>query len=308
MWRATFPVAFLAALALSACGGNAGSPTSTTSENAQMAMPTTAAASGAAAESAAMDATGNRLVLPQEPQAAPVAQAQQNERMVIKTAQLQLEVASVDQAESTVRAKVEAMGGYIVQSQSVGSDEDRTITLTFRVPAARFEEALSGVEGMANKVLGRTLGGEDVTEEYVDLESRVRNLEATRARLLDLLQKSNQVEDALSVNQALTDVQGQVEQARGRMEYLKKSSAMATISVNLLPVPPEPAVVPEEGWQPVRVAREALGGVVRFGQGLAELIIVLLVWTPVWLPFVLVGWWLRRRMLRGRKPAPVAQS
>ena len=178
--------------------------------------------------------------------------------------------------------------------------------ITFRVPSNRFEDALNGVQGMAKKVLSRSLGGEDVTAEYVDLESRMRNLEATRDRLLTLLQKADKVEDALAVNQALTDVQGQIEQAKGRMEYLQKSSALSTISVSLRPVPQTP-IISEDGWEPLRVARQALRGLIEFGQGLVELAIILLVWAPVWLPIILLLRWGWRRMARKSKPIEVAK-
>lgn len=233
-----------------------------------------------------------------------------SERLVIKNASLSLEVASVTEAETSIRQKAEQLGGFVVSVQTYGSGDSMRSTIVFRVPAARFEEALSGVEGLARKVLSRSVGGDDVTEEYVDLESRLRNLEATRDRLLDLLARAEKVEDALQVNQALTDVQGQIEQIKGRMQYLKQSAAMSTITVDLAPVPPPPAIIEEDAWQPLRVARLALRDLVEFGQGLVDLAIILLVWTPVWLPFVLFIRWIWRKATRGgKKPqTPVPPS
>jgi hypothetical protein len=230
------------------------------------------------------------------------------QRMVVKTAQVTLQVAKVPEAEASIRARAEQLGGYVVSVQTSGSGDDQTSTITFRVPADKFTAALADVEGLASKVLSRNLGGEDVTEEFVDLESRLRNLEATRDRLLDLLNKSTTVEDALQVNSALTDVQGQIEQIQGRMKYLKESAAMATISATIQPVPPLPAIIPEQGWQPLLIAREALGGLVGFGQGLLGLLIVLLIWTPVWLPLLLLArWGWRKATRRGNKaPTPPA--
>jgi hypothetical protein len=130
----------------------------------------------------------------------------------------------------------------------------------------------------------------------VDLESQLRNLQATRDRLLDLLEKATRVEDALQVNQAITDVQGQIEVIQGRMKYLQQSAALSTISVYLAPVPTTP-LLEEDGWQPWNVARGALRDLLIFGQGLANVAIVLAIWTPLWLPLVLLGrWaWLRTR-------------
>jgi hypothetical protein len=239
------------------------------------------------------------------PAAGAPAQAQQFERLVIKTADISLQVESVREAETAVRAKVQALGGYVVKAENSGSDEDMTARITFRVPAQRFDEALAGVQGLAKKVLARTVSGDDVTEEFVDLQSRLRNLEATRDRLLTFLQKAATVEEALKVNESLSQVQGEVEQVRGRIEYLKQSAALSTVTVSLAPVPAVAPIVEEGGWQPLAVARGALRGLIELGQGLANVAIVLLIWTPVWLPFVALIWWLRRRFwVRARKPAP----
>ncbi|GIW01327.1 DUF4349 domain-containing protein [Roseiflexus sp.] len=233
-----------------------------------------------------------------------------SERLVIKNASLTLEVVRVADAEASIRQKAEQLGGFVVSVQTYGSGDSMQSTIVFRVPAARFEEALSGVEGLAKKVLSRSVSGDDVTEEYVDLESRLRNLEATRDRLLDLLARAEKVEDALQVNQALTDVQGQIEQIKGRMHYLKQSAAMSTITAELRPVPPPPAIIEEDAWQPIRVARESLRSLIEFGQGLVDLVIWLIIWAPVWLPIVLFLRWIRRKMMQSRKkpqePAPPA--
>jgi hypothetical protein len=280
-----------AVLALAACGGqSAGSPAPTMDVEAPAAAPQEGAPGGGAAleEARGEDAVSN---------AADPSQAQQpaGQRLVIKNATVTIQVESVSGAEASLRQRAEQLGGYVVSVQTYGSDADMTTTVTFRVPADRFEEALSGVEGLARKVLSRSVSGDDVTEEFVDLESRLRNLEATRARLLDLLDRASRVEDALQVNQALTDVQGEIEQIQGRMKYLRDSAAFSTITADIRPVPAAPTIIEPDGWQPLRVAQEALAGLVDFGQALASLGIVILVWTPVWLPLLLLARWAWRR-------------
>lgn len=240
-------------------------------------------------------AGGDGNVVNQPAQPDPQQQAQQ--RLIIKNANVELEVESVRDAEAAVRAKVEQMGGYVVQGTTQGTDQYMRSIITFRVPAERFEETLAGVQGLAKRVLARTISGDDVTEEFVDLESRMRNLEATRTRLLDLLEKATRVEDALNVNNALTQVQGEIEQIKGRMQYLQQSAALSTITLTLVPVPVTP-IVEEGGWQPETVARRALRGLLEFGQGLAELAIVLVIWSPVWLVLFFVGRWIWRKLAR----------
>lgn len=299
-----FLSALVAAVILAACGGQmVGAP-----------MPASAPemesqATGGAPPFSNMDAgLEERAADGATSSSAPQAEQPAGQRLVIKSASVMLQVESVSGAEAQIRARAEQLGGYVVSVQTSGSDEYMSSVVTFRVPGDRFEDALSGVEGLARKVLSRSVGGQDVTEEYVDLEAQLRNLEATRNRLLDLLTKANRVEDALQVNQALTDVQGQIEQIQGRMKYLTQSAALSTITADLQPVPPPPTIYEEDGWEPLRVAGEALAGLVSFGQGLVNLLIVLLVWSPVWLALLLLARWgwrsISGRRARRSPPAP----
>jgi len=285
-------------LALVACGGSAAST--------QVSAPP--AAMEAAPAAPGQSASGGATALDQSnaPANAAAPGAQQDlQRLVIKTADLSLQVDSARDAEATLRTLVGQLGGYVVKVETSGTDEQMTSHVTFRVPADRFDQALSGVQGLAKKVLARTVGGDDVTEEFVDLESRLKNLEATRDRLQSFLDKAENVDDALKVNQSLSDQQGQIEQIKGRKQFLQQSASLSTISVTLSPLPAIASIVEDEGWQPLGVARNALRELVSFGQGLATLVIVVLVWAPVWLPIVLFGLWLSRR-LRRRAATPKA--
>ncbi|MEN9937827.1 MAG: hypothetical protein RLZZ387_4406 [Chloroflexota bacterium] len=295
--------AALAAFALAACGG-AASSTEFRGTEPGMGAPAVAEApmpAATAMESApGMDMGGVSQEAPAVPGQSQSAQIP-TQRLVIRNASVSLQVQSVQEAEAAVRATVERLGGYIVSADTSGADEYMIVRITFRVPSDRFDDALTGVQGLAAKLVSRTVTGADVTEEYVDLESRLRTLEATRDRLLDLLARAATVEEALTVNTALTDVQGQVEQVKGRMQYLKQSSALSTVSVELAPVPVTP-IVPEDEWQPLQVARAALRDLLGFGQGLVNIAIVVLVWSPLWLPLGLLARWGLRRLAAGRKP------
>ena len=286
-------------LALVACGGSSASAPIGDNRAAMEAAPA-APAQSASGGATALD-QGNAPANAQAPGA-----QQDIQRLVIKTADLSLQVDSARDAEAALRALVGQLGGYVVKVETSGTDESMSSHVIFRVPAERFDQALSGVQGLAKKVLARTVGGDDVTEEFVDLEARLGNLEATRDRLQSFLDKADTVDDALKVNQSLSDLQGQIEQLKGRRKFLQQSASLSTISVTLSPLPTIVPIVDEEGWQPFGVARNALRGLVGFGQGLATLVIVALVWAPVWLPVLLFGLWLSRRLRRrvARPKAP----
>ncbi len=294
-------LAALFALTLAACGGRSAAPAMSGAAEAPAPAP---AEPGAGL--GAIDGNGAAYEMPPANPAPQQGASLPTQRLVIRTASLSLQVDDVRAAEVAVRAKASELGGYVVSSETSGTDESMWATVVIRVPSQRFDEALSGVQGIARKVLSRTVSGDDVTEEFVDLEARLRTLEATRDRLLDMLERAQTVEEALSVNTALTDIQGQIEQAKGRMQYLQQSAALSTISIDLRPVPVTP-IVDEGAWRPLEVARRALRDLIEFGQGLANLGIVLLVWVPVWLPLLLIGRWAVRWLARAAR-RPISPS
>lgn len=296
------------ALAVSACGGasastGASAPSGSTSvEMSQPAAQATAApAAGGEVGDRAVDSYGTGSTT-NEPN--PQVDQQGFNRLVIKTADMSIQVENVRAAEAEIRTRAATLGGYIVQSQSNGADQDLSMNLSFRVPVARFDEALSDVQGIAKKVYSSTVRGDDVTEEFVDLESRQKTLTATRDRLLQLLAEAKTVEETLQVNQTLNEYQAQIDQVEGRIKYLSQSAAMSTINVALAPVPAVQPII-EEGWQPVAVARAALRDLLEFGQGIANIAIVLAIWSPVWGALILVGLLVTRRL---RRPSPAAKT
>lgn len=220
-----------------------------------------------------------------------------SQRIVIKQADFTIQVQDVDAAEHLLRNRAEQLGGFVVSVRTVNHEHNNTKSsfITFRVRAEHFDEALSGIEGLAHRVVSRSVRGNDVTEEFVDISARLRSLETTRDRLLELLARADQVEDALQVNQALTDIQSQIEQIQGRLNYLRDRAALSTISVELNPVPVRPSIIDEDSWQPLIVASDALSALITLVQWLVNLGIILLVWIPVWLPLLLLGRWLLGR-------------
>lgn len=216
------------------------------------------------------------------------------ERLVIRDASLGIETEDVQAADQKIRDMVAARGGYVLSSSVSGSDADIVIYLSLKVPSADLDAVLSEIEVLSHKVRYRNMSGSDVTTEYIDLEGRLTSLEASRDRMLELLKKAEKIEDAVAVNQALTDVQGQIESVTGQMRYLRQSAALSTLNVELYPIPLIPVVDPDS-WQPVEELRLALRGLVDFGQDLVIFLINLAVWTPVWLPLLLLFRYLRRR-------------
>jgi hypothetical protein len=151
-------------------------------------------------------------------------------RRVIRTAQVTLEVENVDQAASHLTRLAEEAGGFVAGSTSrqVGGTPQGSLVL--RIPAGRFADLLAQLEGLG-RVLERRVGGQDVTEEYVDLRARLRNQERYELRLLAFADRATNVSDLLAIEQELARVRGEIEQLTARLQYLERQVDLATIEV-----------------------------------------------------------------------------
>lgn len=227
------------------------------------------------------------------------------ERMIVRTVTIGLVVDDMAGAIASISSLADEMEGFVVSSQVQGDDEFAHGFVSFRVPAERTDEALERLRGMAVRVADESTRSQDVTEEFVDLQARLTNLERTEEQYLRLMERTGSVEELLQVQRELTNVQGQIEQLKGRMQYLERTSATSLISVNLRPAAsPEPLVEP--GWSALETAKDAVRGLASFAQGLASLLIRVAVYAPAWGPILAVLAWLvwRWRRARARRRAP----
>lgn len=210
------------------------------------------------------------------------------ERMIIRTGSLTLVVKDTAQAMDQVRDLVEAMGGYVVDSNAYRDQGLLRGRMTVRVPAEKFDQAMGEIRGVAVRVERESSSGQDVTEEYTDLSAQLRNLEATETELRELLatvrERTGKAEDILAVYRELTTIRGEIERVKGRMQYLERMTALATITIELIPDELQKPVV-EEPWNPRVTLKEALGALVKAGRFLVDLLIWFVV---VILPILLV--------------------
>ncbi len=155
------------------------------------------------------------------------------QRMIIRTGNLYLVVEDVASAMQQIMDMAGANGGYVVNSNSWKDNERMMGNISIRVEAARFFDSLASLKALAVEVRSETTSGQDVTEEYIDLEAQLTTLEASETQLLALMEQAGTVEEILGVQQELTRTRTQIEQVKGRMQYLEQSAALSMISVNL---------------------------------------------------------------------------
>ncbi|MFH0846441.1 MAG: DUF4349 domain-containing protein [Chloroflexota bacterium] len=292
------------------------------------------------------------------------------DRMIVRTGDMSLVVEDILVAVDAITNLAESYKGYVVNSQTWREGERLMGAITIRVPAADFDVVVRSLSDLAVEVRSQSTTSQDVTEEYVDLASKLSNLEAAEQQLLKILEKAETVEDILAVQAELTRTRGEIEQTKGRMQYLERTSETSLIQVSLeqakldadfnafnavvearqavqfmskvaggfapysyewnfgdgststlaapthvyrssgnytvtLKVTDDKGntdtvtrkdyiqVLP--GWNVPNIVRSARDSLVAFGQGLAEVLIRLVIWSPVWLGIGVLIYWLWRR-------------
>lgn len=184
-----------------------------------------------AAEMSVTDSTESEKI--EENETSTVPEVDLEDRKVIYHAQLSMEVKNFDDTREKIEAIVSEAGGYIVQTTQF--EEANTIGghLKVRVPESAFSGFLDDVENLADKVSHREVNGSDVTDEYVDLESRLKAKKAVEERLLAFMEEAEKTEDLLKISDDLGRVQEEIEQITGRMQYLDNQIAYSTVDIEL---------------------------------------------------------------------------
>ena len=258
-------------------------------------LPLQEKSAGGAAPAAPLPAQGQTTV-------ASDVSNQAIERIVIKNASLSISVSDPSKSMVTISKMAEDMGGFVVSANvyketlSSGAEVPRA-TITIRVPAEKLNAALDLIRSESKQTpISESMNSQDVTNEYIDLQSRQKNLEAAEADLTKIMDQAYKTEDVLSVYNQLVSIREQIEVIKGQIKYYSESAHFSAISIELVA---DAAVQPIEigGWQPQGVAKEAVKALIRTLQFLLNALIwiviyilpVLLVLFVVFvLPFILV--------------------
>jgi hypothetical protein len=330
------PLVLLLVLLLTACSGAssgapaAAAPTAAPAANEDQIMPypaaaqptTAAAAAVPTAAPAAEQAGGGAPSAAGTPQATPNALNAvigDPNRKIVKNADLALEVPNVQIALSQISAVAAQSGGYVLEtSTNYGQQNQPQAVIKMAVPVDQFDAALQRIREAAGRVLSEQASGVDVTQEFVDVQSQIANLEATEARIREFLKQATTVEEALKVNAQLTDVEGQLNVLKGRINFLSQRAAYSTISVQLQQPPPPtptpaptatptptPTATPLPAWNPGKTAEQATSTLSIILQALATVAIWLaIVVLPLAVPVFLIALIVRVIQLRLRRPRP----
>ncbi len=155
------------------------------------------------------------------------------QRMIIRNGSMQLVVKDIAEAVKQIAELAGNFGGYVVESNIQESQSRLYGNISIRVLSARFDEALTALKAMAEDVKAENTSGQDVTEEYTDLDAKLRNLQAAEAQLLALMAQAGNVTEILEVQKELVSTRSEIEQIKGRMQYLEQSASLALLQIGL---------------------------------------------------------------------------
>lgn len=209
-------------------------------------------------------------------------QQAQIERVVLKSAEITISVANPKDSMKEISAIASRLGGFVVnsytwkeQDYSSGRSYDKA-TVTIRVPSEKLDSTLAEIRAMSANgtegVISESQSGQDVTSDFVDSESRLRNLQAAEAQLVKLMENTTDLQYTMEVFRELTNIRGQIEVLQGHINYLKEAADLSSIAITFVA---EASLQPIEigGWKPQGVVRESLEKLVRSFQSLVDFLI-----------------------------------
>jgi hypothetical protein len=259
-------------LGLAACGGSA----------AATAGPQGAAAPLPAASAGAVGGTGSEVG------GGTGQDALVDDTKIVRTGSLQVLVDDPGAAVLAARDAIRGLGGYIGASQAQRSDDKVVASVTYRIPVARWEDALDAIRHLGTET-GEQTDAVEVTGQLVDLEARIRNLRASEVALVGYVEKAAKTSDLLEIEERLTDTRGQIEQLAAQQAALADQAAMATLTVTY---GTELGAVTEAAanWNPAAEVDRASATLIAVGQGIASFLIVFaIVWLPILAAVAVLG-------------------
>ena len=237
--------------------------------------------------------------------------AEAADRKIIRNANLTMEVNSTTDASHRVTSIAESHGGFVVTSESKQRDDadsgKRTldIKLIIRVPSNQFGLALDEIRSLASNMREDNVSGQDVTEEFIDLEARIKTQRALELQFLEIMKHASKVSDALEVQSQLADVRTEIEKLEGRKRFLENRASLSTITVNL--EAPKQITVSTTGFG--RTLRETVSDSVDLGAGIILFLVrFVIVMIPITLFLLLPLGLVLRYLLRRAKRIRLAEA
>lgn len=229
------------------------------------------------------------------------AQGAFNQKLIYK-ANLTMEVAQYDKAISELRNAIHQSGGYILQFQDGQYENEKGSTYTIKVPSTAFMSFIDHLDGIEHTHFERQLGATDVTEEYVDLESRLKAKQVVEERLLGFMDKAERADDLVKFSQQLAGVQEEIEQIKGRIRYLDRNVTFSTVELRIYQPSEAAALGKEDKNLGQRMASALEGSLHAVSVALQAILVFVIGALPVLALLAVIGipvyWLLKRRAVK----------
>jgi hypothetical protein len=235
------------------------------------------------------------------------------ERKIVRNADLQLETDAPEEAQQKITAIAESKGGFVVESTQSSSNVNvatrDTVTMTVRVPAEKFSEALDEIRKTASRVIVETVKGTDVTEEFIDIEARLKAKKTLEAQFMEIMKRADTVTAALEVQRQLSEVRSEIEKIEGRKRFLENQASLSTITIKLQ----TPAAFSSQSSGFFSRLKESIGtgfdAAIGFVLGFVTVLIAILPFLIlIVLPIFLVLRYFWRRLRRRKSASEIAEE
>lgn len=224
-----------------------------------------------------------------------VAPSDSIDRLVIQDTSLSLQVKDVSKTITNVLDTTKNLGGFLVNSSLTKPEGAASGNISIRVPKEKRSEALEEFKKLAVKVVSESVYGNDVTDEYVDLESQLEVLNKTKEKYNQILQNAQKVADIMSVQEQLTNIQNQIDNIKGQQKYYEQSAKLTKIAIYLSTDELALPYAPTNEWRPTVIFKNAVRSLVGVFRGFGSLIIWSVVFIPIIIPILLAILYIRRK-------------
>jgi hypothetical protein len=197
--------------------------------------------------------------------------APRDQALVIKTGTIQLEVKDLT-VLIKARTSIVGLGGYVSGSEQSSGGDHKVASVTYRVPANRWDEALDALKGLATKVVSEQTQAIEVTGQVLDLGARIDNLRASERALQEIMSRATKISEILEVQTRLTEVRGQIEQLATQKAHLEDQAAFGSLTATY-DVPVVPVQEAAQKWDPKAEIDRAMAQLIELGQGVATMAI-----------------------------------
>lgn len=218
----------------------------------------------------------------------------QQDRLVVTESNLSLVVKNVRQASDNVVGIAKEVGGFMVNQYLSQPNDAPYATVTVRVPQDKLQEVMNRYRDLSLKVTSENIMGTDVTDEYVDINSRLDTLNKTKAKFEDIMAKAVTVQDTLDVQRELINLQDQIDSLKGRQDYLKKTSELSKVTVYLSTDEFSLPYAPNETFRPEVIFKTAARSLIENLRNIAGFIIWVAVYSVIWVPALIIIYFVQK--------------